>query len=226
VRSSPRHTSADVFGHTFWAHERRIAKRGPLESVVQVAVLNGGERGIRTLRKRVRNLLMARDFWRQQHWGQSVAGPLPFAAVTSSPLECTRVVETSFWRRSGRDLTRTGRMSRPPGRCRTRCRATTSRISRGHSQPALIARTQAVEPWFLAGDVNRQIAAVEVSQFDGRHGVRPLLHQEQKPVPRNGPASPACARCPVFTVGRRAGYSTALAAAERCDSGQGPQRGP
>jgi hypothetical protein len=82
----------------------------------------GGERGIRTLRASVSNSLMARDFWRQRSWGQSVAGSLPFAAVTSSPLECTRVVET-FWRRipgghDGRPRWRTssvtGRLARRP----------------------------------------------------------------------------------------------------------------
>ena len=56
----------------------------------------GWEAGIRTLRPRVPNSLMARDFWRQASQGQSVARSLMFAAVTSTPLESTRVVETSL----------------------------------------------------------------------------------------------------------------------------------
>jgi hypothetical protein len=83
-------------GHSPWlaCHERawRLATSSkPGES-------NGGERGIRTLRERASNSLMARDFWRQRSLGQSVAGPLSFAAVTPGPLESTGVVET-FWRR-------------------------------------------------------------------------------------------------------------------------------
>jgi hypothetical protein len=60
-----------------------------------------GEAGIRTLGLRASNPLMARDFWRQRSWGQSVARSLPFAAVTPSSLDSTRVVET-LWQRPSR----------------------------------------------------------------------------------------------------------------------------
>jgi len=59
--------------------------------------------GTRTLRVGSSKPLMARDFWRQPFWRQSIAGPLPFAAVTPSLLESTRVVET-VWRQPHRLL--------------------------------------------------------------------------------------------------------------------------
>jgi len=58
----------------------------------------GGKAGIRTLRSGASKWLMARGFWLQSSRGQSVGRSLPFAAVTSSSLESTGVVET-FWQR-------------------------------------------------------------------------------------------------------------------------------
>jgi hypothetical protein len=78
----------------WWGRRLGSKKRQPMERVT------GGEAGIRTLRPRLSNLVMARDFWRQGFEFQLLTSFSSSARVPASPLHSTRVVET-FWRGPG-----------------------------------------------------------------------------------------------------------------------------
>jgi hypothetical protein len=79
--------------------KRRRQRSRPGTRGADVGGVCGGEAGTRTLRPRLSNLMMARDFWWQGFESQLLTGFSLSATVSASPRHSTGVVET-FWRRS------------------------------------------------------------------------------------------------------------------------------